>query len=959
MSPTEQKALLEAHGLPGRRHDPDKADVDRIRAERDATIDAEAAAKAALDGSAAKQEQERGRRAPSARSAPTTGRTPAGAGSRSRAPPRRRRCTCTVANGRAVHLHRPALVGRGIDAHGTAARLAATCSATSTRTSARTTTCTTSPDFRLGNAGDGAPMPAFVRIAAPNGDVDSSPSRSGSATAPPQHAAGFCRTSTRTTSTRRRATRRCATLAAEFPNISQVYRPAEQDDGLPAQGADDARLSAHALHAARRRPPPAPRADHGQRARRPDLEGLGPPGRQRPSPPRSSTRGANNAPLSVALAGKAITVSPATDATGAITSTAAAGRRRDQRQPATSASSSTATLYRTNTRRGRRRGPAPSVAAQRLAEAPRRATRAARRTGEDAPHRQDVQRRLQGRRLHLLPGARPRVAHARCVCLETAERLVRNYGTDPETTKLVDNLDIFIIPTINADGADVLDVRLQPQRKNMVNYCASNPTGNERPVRRATAGASTSTATSRSAPSSTASRARRSRTAPSGNFAGPFELSEPEVRNETVRADDVHEHQVRQRTSTPPAATSCGRRAPTRPARVAAAVPAVRHAELLRPDRAHGPRRITVPPRHGDPAAADRPRDRRPLLGRRQLRGRGVLQPRHHRLRLRDRRHALQRHGHRPPRPAARVSSRRSAPTPTNTVPRQRGQRTRAMEFANGNYGLLQLRAGVLQRHGGAGRRHRRRRPTASTPAYSVKFTSNEAASIYYTTDGSTPTTASTEWKPTRARALPLPLDLAPEHDAQVDRERLQGQHLRGQVAGRSARPTRPAPSAAASRPTLAPDAGRSGARSARSRRASPRSTRPPPPPPSISTAGDATLSVADPSTTNTGKLVNGTFALASAAAGPRHDQDVDRPDLQRVGADHVQAVDRGQRAAAHGHVQQDADVHPEHDDPVANSRGAGPAGAPRRRSPTSRPPLPSSSGPAAAVLPSVVAPGG
>ena len=30
-----------------------------------------------------------------------------------------------------------------------------------------------------------------------------------------------------------------------------------------------------------------------------------------------------------------------------------------------------------------------------------------------------------------------------------------------------------------------------------------------------------------------------------------------------------------------------------------------------------------------------------------------------------------------------------------------------------------------------------------------------------------------------------------------------------------------------------------------------------------ITTAGDATLSVADPSTTNTGKLVNGTFTLA------------------------------------------------------------------------------------------------
>ena len=35
-----------------------------------------------------------------------------------------------------------------------------------------------------------------------------------------------------------------------------------------------------------------------------------------------------------------------------------------------------------------------------------------------------------------------------------------------------------------------------------------------------------------------------------------------------------------------------------------------------------------------------------------------------------------------------------------------------------------------------------------------------------------------------------------------------------------------------------------------------------------ISTAGNATLSVADPSTTNTGKLVNGTFAPASPLGG-------------------------------------------------------------------------------------------
>ena len=35
-----------------------------------------------------------------------------------------------------------------------------------------------------------------------------------------------------------------------------------------------------------------------------------------------------------------------------------------------------------------------------------------------------------------------------------------------------------------------------------------------------------------------------------------------------------------------------------------------------------------------------------------------------------------------------------------------------------------------------------------------------------------------------------------------------------------------------------------------------------------ISTAGDAALTVADPSTNGTGRLVNGTFSLAAAAAG-------------------------------------------------------------------------------------------
>ncbi len=78
-----------------------------------------------------------------------------------------------------------------------------------------------------------------------------------------------------------------------------------------------------------------------------------------------------------------------------------------------------------------------------------------------------------------------------------------------------------------------------------------------------------------------------------------------------------------------------------------------------------------------------------------------------------------------------------------------------------------------------------------------------------------------------------------------------------------------------------------------------------------ISTAGDATLTVADPSPTNTGKLVNGAFALPQPLQGlgviktwtaPTSNEMVPVTFKQAIGAD---------RRAAHGHVQQDADVHP------------------------------------------------
>ena len=85
-----------------------------------------------------------------------------------------------------------------------------------------------------------------------------------------------------------------------------------------------------------------------------------------------------------------------------------------------------------------------------------------------------------------------------------------------------------------------------------------------------------------------------------------------------------------------------------------------------------------------------------------------------------------------------------------------------------------------------------------------------------------------------------------------------------------------------------------------------------------ISSAGDATLSVADPATTNTGKLVNGTFALpqtlqarartgafapVGGSAAPTSLLTYSAAGVQRRRADRVQAVDRRDRRAAHRYV--------------------------------------------------------
>ena len=56
-------------------------------------------------------------------------------------------------------------------------------------------------------------------------------------------------------------------------------------------------------------------------------------------------------------------------------------------------------------------------------------------------------------------------------CLETAEQLLRNYGIDKTTRKLVDDLDIFILPSSNPDGSHYSMHNSARQRRTMTNWC--------------------------------------------------------------------------------------------------------------------------------------------------------------------------------------------------------------------------------------------------------------------------------------------------------------------------------------------------------------------------------------------------------------------------------------------------------------------------------------------------------
>jgi hypothetical protein len=231
---------------------------------------------------------------------------------------------------------------------------------------------------------------------------------------------------------------------------------------------------------------------------------------------------AASSPLSVSVTGKDVVVSLATDGSAAISSTAR------QVVDALNADAGASALLSASTYRGNPgAGKVAAAPAAKLTDNLKAPSTISREPFQMKALR--IGKKRDGSKVGVFLYCQE---HARewvtpLVCVEAAERLLRNYANDPRTKKLVDDLDIFVLPTVNPDGAHYSMYDYNMQRKNMTNHCAANAGD---PASRNSWGVDLNRNFSVGSLFDGYSGASASCT--SSTFAGPAELSEPETRNE-------------------------------------------------------------------------------------------------------------------------------------------------------------------------------------------------------------------------------------------------------------------------------------------------------------------------------------------------------------------------------------------------------------------------------------------
>jgi hypothetical protein len=623
--------------------------------------------------------------------------------------------------------------------------------------------------FRVGNKGDGQPLPTTVKFAVPNGDVDTMDVREWIAKDPPAPGPGFLSGFVQRYYDSQEAYQKMRDLAAEFSNISQVYELPEKTRGYQRRAQT---MLGYVNLPTTQNPnpnPPNPTTPYVRfDANNLPVAGSAPTTAQQASTVVLTSKayghlggnnltaqlvnpGVPNAPLSAEIVGNAITVNLATDSAGAITSTAAevvAALNANQQI----ADVVTASRFRTSP------GNLPVAAGPRsplsdLLRAPASFPR-----GPQTQTMLRIGKHRDGSKVGVFIYCQEHGNEIATsgVCIETAERLVRNYGIDPETTELVDGLDIFIVPQINGDGA-THSLYDSNRRTNLSNWCEDTVRfpGNETdPALRNQWGVDLNRNFSQGTIFDGFVGASFS-DCTFGNFSGPFEFSEPESRNEswvqtTFRnikfANNIH--------STggffmwPPGAYT--------PERVPLPYPPYgtlnyfdqTAKEVL--DRIKSHRRTAIEPQKTGPVidvlysaagnSADEAYYSNDIIG--------------YDFEIGARHYNDTGSG------PAFCDPSQQPPFGTNTTnPCLLNEGFhQAMEFSSGNYGLL--REALDYANDTTAPDVEAVATQLADLSFEVEFTSDEAASIYYTTDGSTPTTSSTEYKPPRARAQPLPVAL-------------------------------------------------------------------------------------------------------------------------------------------------------------------------------------------------------